>query len=273
MKNKEKERIMTPNGVRKVGQKYFGKCAICGKFGELSKEHIPPRCTFNKERFNLVTGNELLTNGELLWTEDKKLNTITIQGGIAYYSLCSTCNTNTGLLYTNAYKDFIMALHSILVNNNFKVNDCIKITIPRIKPLNIFKQIVSMFNTIYPEIFKIKNFDMEKYLLDKNELKFCDGIYFYIFLTKNITRIPWQGQGNVITGNFNILSEICHYPLGIIMSVDKELEGETCINSFSVYDYDEEADYEDTIFLRERNLTIARDYRTKEELKNIVDDK
>ena len=262
-----------PKGVRKVGQKYFGKCAICKKFAELSREHIPPRCAFNKGRYKVLDGMEVIKKGGLPWVDNKETNSVIRQGGYYKYSLCQLCNRKTGQFYANAYKDFVYILHNAFVSYNFKTNDLISIKL-KIKPLNIIKQIISIFNTINPGVFEKHGLDIEKFLLNKENKDFCNDINFYIFLTKDGTIIP--SQAICFLGNPKplILSEMCHYPLGIIMTIDSVKDDETCcINNFLEYEYDEEVEMELKIYVRERNLTFVGDYRTKEELKNIVDDK
>lgn len=274
MKDNFKDSIILPKGVRKISKKYFGKCAICKKQGELSKEHIPPRSAFNKGRYKVANGLDILKSKGLPWVDNENVNSKIIQGGFATYSLCHDCNNKTGLYYANAYKEFVYALHSVLVSSSYKANDLIKIRIDKIKPLNIFKQIVSMFNSINPSLFTKQGFDIEKFLLEKEEATFCNNIYFYIFLTENGVVIPLQAKALINKPSYLlILSEITHYPLGIIMSIDSKLEAESCcINDFLNYDYDQEACLDLNLYFRERNLTFANDYRTKKEL-DILDDK
>src|SRR5580692_6737908 len=42
-----------------------GRCRICGKDGALTKEHIPPRASGNKERFSSHSFEEWIGNNSL----------------------------------------------------------------------------------------------------------------------------------------------------------------------------------------------------------------
>ena len=43
-------------------ERHYGRCALCGKEGELTFEHIPPRSAFNSHRTKMYTGDQLLAD-------------------------------------------------------------------------------------------------------------------------------------------------------------------------------------------------------------------
>jgi len=45
--------------------RHIGPSRICGRTTELTREHIPPRSAFNKERVEYSDGDELLEDGLL----------------------------------------------------------------------------------------------------------------------------------------------------------------------------------------------------------------
>lgn len=265
---KSEDYTIIDKNVRKIGNKYFGKCVICEKEKELTREHVPPRCAFNKYNFDMTDGFDLMTSDTLPWENTENIKTTIIQGGLYYYAMCKDCNTKMGSLYTRAYKNFVSGLHSIFANNEIQTNDYVEITKAKIKPLNIYKQIVSMFNTLNPDFFQGRNFNVGKFLLDKEDNNFCKDVHFYIFLSRNVHKVPLQIQGYFDGQKFvaHFLSEIVHYPLGIIMSVDKELDKEACIDSFLTFKYNEEIEADMNLFVRERNLPTIGDYRTQQQI-------
>ena len=266
MKN---ESSFIKNGVIQIGKKYFGRCAICKKQTELTKEHIPPRSAFNKNTVKVTSGFDMIKK-EGYPIVNENLRGRIVQGGYSVYSLCRSCNNLTGQYYGNAYREFISGIHQDLCLKTIMVNSKVSVCV-KIKPLNIFKQIVSMFCSVNPGVFK--NIDIEKFLLNKMQKNFPSKLYFYIFVTQDGAVIPVQAQHRNVGGEgcLYILSEISHYPLGIIMS-DKELKNEICcINHFLNFDYDEEVEMKLEMFYRERNVMIVQDYRTKDELRKAIE--
>ena len=74
----------------------FGKCHLCGKYAELTFEHVPPKSANNKDRAKLLTGKEIFDTKKLRTGES--LRYINQQQGAGNYTLCKECNNNTGLV-------------------------------------------------------------------------------------------------------------------------------------------------------------------------------
>ena len=79
------------------------RCRLCGQVGDLTKEHLPPKSSGNKERLHMLTFDD--------WLHDKldanpEMNHKTEQVGVFGYTICRTCNTLTGINYGNEYKDW-----------------------------------------------------------------------------------------------------------------------------------------------------------------------
>ena len=247
----------------KIGNKIFGKCVICKQQKELTKEHIPPKCSFNKDTVKAYNMFEIIEKDILPWEKDKFSKYELHQGGYSKYCLCKECNNKTGALYTKAYRTFAWGLHEVIVRAQLQTNQYLDISKARIKPLNIIKQIISNFNSLNPDFFQNYNFNVKEFLLNANNRQFLSNVHFYIYLTKSFIQLPIQGQFNVITGKNLMCSEIAHYPLGIIMAIDCELDNECCIDDFLKYEYDQEADIACSIQMKERIFPFIRDYRTK----------
>ena len=80
-----------------------GHCRLCGVDATLTKEHIPPRSSGNKDRTTKLTLDNWIKDG----LENNPASRHTIeQGGIFGYTLCRPCNSLTGSLYGNEYKNW-----------------------------------------------------------------------------------------------------------------------------------------------------------------------
>ncbi len=69
----------------------MGTCHLCGSYGELSFEHLPPKKAFNNcsvKHYNYFMG---ITQGNY--------NNQISQKGLGGYTLCKSCNGNTGSWY------------------------------------------------------------------------------------------------------------------------------------------------------------------------------
>jgi len=86
-------------------QKVSGRCRLCGKTCELTREHIPPKESGNKHR--------TIDHSVLQWLENQKLDIQPgdgkkQQGGVYGYTLCGNCNSLTGTLYGGEYQKWAL---------------------------------------------------------------------------------------------------------------------------------------------------------------------
>jgi hypothetical protein len=82
-----------------------GRCRICGRVAQLTKEHIPPRNSGNKQRYSSHSFDEWIERNSLEIPDAGRIH----QGGIYGYTLCSTCNSLTGARYGGEYKTWVAA--------------------------------------------------------------------------------------------------------------------------------------------------------------------
>ena len=75
-----------------MAKKYQGKCALCGKEGKLSFEHIPPQAAFNTSPSRVVTGDKLLDDTHRLPWDMDGLRYSNLQQGMGLFSICEDCN-------------------------------------------------------------------------------------------------------------------------------------------------------------------------------------
>lgn len=85
-----------------AGRKGPGFCAICGQFGELTRDHVPPQgCVY-------ITNAVLSRLTMDSQSTGKQRDSIFIQGGLKFQTLCGTCNNDRlGLHYDPELKHFV----------------------------------------------------------------------------------------------------------------------------------------------------------------------
>ena len=86
--------IMKKLGDRQMGKKEIGYCHICGCYGELSYEHIPPENALNTNKAIIYTGDDVIKR-----YKGEKSKYICRQQGMGKFSLCENCNNKTGSWY------------------------------------------------------------------------------------------------------------------------------------------------------------------------------
>ena len=69
-----------------------GYCHICGKYGKLSFEHIPPQKALNNNKALVYTGENAIKRYK---GENAKYKNQ--QQGMGGFTLCDNCNNNTGI--------------------------------------------------------------------------------------------------------------------------------------------------------------------------------
>ena len=92
--------------------KQYGTCHICGKYGKLSFEHVPPRKAYNEKPAHMAKGEEFIRNITKANFEDIK--TRIYQRGSGDYTLCEECNNDTGSWYGKSYLDWVYQAVAII---------------------------------------------------------------------------------------------------------------------------------------------------------------
>ena len=142
------------------------------------------------------------------------------------------------------------------------------LTIKNIKPLQIFKQVMTMFCDINSGL--MGDDSLKGYLLDKANRSFKRDRY-HLYAHIHAGALERMNGIMVQATNYGIitLSEISTYPLGFTLYIDKprnyKPEGVE-ITAFSEWDYEDETDVKIIIPKLECNTVFSGDYRTKEEI-------
>lgn len=257
--------------------KQQGKCALCRKEGELTFEHIPPRAAFNSTPAKPVSGDKIIGDDDRMPWDITGLPYQNQQKGMGKYSLCKKCNNDTGTWYGYEYSRFAHITHSFLLGDS--VYQAQGVEIKQVRPLQLIKQVLSMFCSInnfedkridYLRAFVL---DKEATSLDKSKYKLC----MYFTRSKLLKYAPLS----VIIGSTlkkyeaMAVSEITAYPLGFILYFDptstwtyKGID----ITGFADCMYDDICTVTLPLCIYEVNDIFPTYYRTKEEVLACVEE-
>lgn len=224
----------------------FGKCHLCGKYAELTFEHVPPKSANNKDRAKLLTGKEIFDTKKL--RTGKSLRYINQQQGAGNYTLCKECNNNTGDWYAKEYIKFANEIGYILTNQiDLNASKGIVLDSNKLYFQRIIKQVLCMFlSTIQPE-YAIEFKDIRDYVLNKDATKFDNSKYrINMYLLKKY-EISHSGViGLLVKDNETaIIRKIAImnlYPIGFILEIDppeKNIDDVTDVTKFTTLKYDE----------------------------------
>ncbi len=255
-----------------MAKKHFGKCALCRQESKLTFEHIPPASAFNSTPSKPVIGDKILFDEDRLPWDTSGLHFDNQQSGMGKFSLCKTCNNNTGSWYVNDYSLFAHIIHCAFQDPAMK--NMGGIGIKDIHPLRFIKQVVSMFCSINncddERLDSLRDFVLNKTQkgIDKSKYKIC--MYFtksmltkYVPITA-ILKMNEKGRCESIA-----LTEITAYPFGFILYFSPtetwKYDGFD-ITEFADIDYDKLATIEMPLTIYEVNDIFPTYFRTKEEI-------
>ena len=152
-----------------------GYCAVCGNFGKLSFEHVPPQAAFNNKPIFIQTYEHLSDSNPFL--HGKKM---TSNKGFGGYTLCELCNKTTGSWYA---KDFaIFAQQGMEIINKAEPKHFIK-GVYLIKPLNVIKQILTMFMSADKGGHLRSQKSLVNFILKKEETGFPEKYSIFLYST------------------------------------------------------------------------------------------
>lgn len=221
-------------------KKQEGYCHICGKYGELSFEHIPPETALNKNRAIVYTGNDVIKK-----YKGEKSRYINQQQGMGKYTLCASCNNITGSWYVPAYsdvaEDIARSLHS---NKQLTHGDIVEFSFSRLPVLAFAKQVITMFCSLLP-VEEVKRLGFDTFLLDKESNHINKALFdLRMYLTPLNVGQLMVGPSSVIhkaeTGfETTIACDIGVYPFGFILNLTPEtpIEYGTSIMDFFDAEY------------------------------------
>lgn len=197
----------------------IGPCHLCGVHTELTFEHSPPKAAFNKNPIFMQGHEQLFETASPLFGKSSKS-----QRGFGGFTLCKSCNNNTGDWYAQDYTNFAQqgmgVLQSVAANSkNPTAPKWVEATY-RIKPLNVLKQALVMFTTadkagVFREDMGLRNFILHR---NSTALPKKYKIFMYHTLSKHSRQ---QGYAVVYdSGNINHWAEVSFKPFGFLLTID-----------------------------------------------------
>lgn len=145
-----------------MSRKHTGICHICGKEGELTSEHIPPRNALNNQSAKMYSGDGLIKR-----MQGEKSKYEIQQAGAGKYSLCASCNNNTGQWYAPAYNLMAKATAwNLQKAPKLQHGDIFAFTTKEFSALEFVKQVITMFCSMLP-YSEVKRLGFDKLILDK----------------------------------------------------------------------------------------------------------
>ncbi len=240
-----------------------GTCHICGCYGPLSFEHIPPHAAFNDRPVIRVEFEQAMSLGP-----DEQAKGPKQQKGMGGYTLCARCNNNTGAWYGNQFVSWCYQGMDMLVRTNGKPT---LIYLNYIFPLQVLKQIVTMFFSVTHEGFRKPHEELVRFVLNPEKRYLSPKYRFFVYynITGNL-----RTSGIVAAMNLGksrkptVMSEITFPPFGYLMTIDSEPPDERLIEitHFARYDYNQFVVMPLQLPVLPTHTLIPGDYRDKKQI-------
>src|ERR1700730_13706241 len=256
----------TVGGVCMAKQSQVGNCHICGTYGTLSFEHVPPRAAFNSQRTLMIGFDKFLASENL----DNIRGGRAQQRGVGAYTLCPKCNNDTGAWYGSAYAEWAYQAMQIVIGTRGKPT----LEYPyNLFPLRVLKQVICMFFSVNSVAFRNNKPDLVRFVLNKESTHFLDYIRIYVFYTF-VNRMRMAGVSGVVRGfgsghsRVHVFSEITFPPFGFVMSVANKPPPEAAFSEISEFSQFNYVDWRAGITMKLPLMPIYTgfpgDYRTRE---------
>lgn len=216
-----------------------GNCALCGEFKKLSFEHVPPVAAFNSKPIFIQSHEHLTDQSSYVFGKKSRSNK-----GFGGYTLCETCNNNTGDWYARDFAEF--AHQGMEIIQETEPQYIIK-GIYKIKPLNVIKQILTMFMSADKSGHLQSQKDLVEFLLNKKSVGMPEkyGIHLYSTLSP---KKRMMGYSVVYDPKLGVQkwSEINFQPFGYLLAEEsKPAHKHMCdITNFGNINYDKELSVE-----------------------------
>lgn len=241
-----------------------GVCHLCGGYGKLSFEHVPPKAAFNHlptMRLELSETFHLEREGETRGRKARK--------GAGDFTLCERCNNNTGGWYARDYADFCYQAADYILSND----GAPALIYPYyIFPLRIIKQIITMVASVEGEHFSQSDSELTTFVLDRDRRYLAP--HYRVFLYFNLEGVRRRvGRGVTKVHLFDSFRtqqvvEVSHFPFGFVFTSDGTRPADNLveITHFSRYEYDVFEVIQLQLPDLPTHLGIPLDYRSREEI-------
>lgn len=246
-----------------------GHCHICGAFGKLTFEHVPPRSAFNNSRVTRSTFEEALASlhDRVSGIPPDPSRGRYQQRGSGAFTLCGSCNSKTGDWYAGHFAEWCVQAMDILARTNGRP---ILIYLNYLRPLPILKQIITMFFSANSERFAQGHPDLVRFVLNRDSRFLPRRFRIYVYYTLGDSRSAGvTGMINLTTGYTRLVSEISAPPIGYVMTIDEDAPPDPRlieITHFVRYEYYDVIQSEVKMSVLPVASPFPADYRTHEEI-------
>lgn len=246
-----------------------GNCSLCGSFCTLTFEHVPPRAVFNKTtRYQSVLFEEILQSTNFL---EGKFKGRIEQGGVGYYSLCTTCNSFLGLNYVNAYISYSNSFIGLAKKKDYSYFEFV---MHHFEAAKVLKQIVSMFISLNTWQFSENYPELRNYVLrpENKNLPSRFRIFTYLNTEGQLRNNRFSVVGNFQSNQSILATELAFPPLGHVMTIDFEgtLPLLYEVTWFKEVAYDEQVSVEFKVNRLPTYSPFPLDYRTRETIESAI---
>lgn len=253
-------------------ERQSGTCHICGNYLPLTYEHLPPRSAFNDETAHIFD--------YLDWTardaEGNMSGGTTQQRGWGAYTLCESCNNNTGSWYVPALTQ--MARSGLAVLTQLTPDEIADqrrgeiqgatVEFSEIYPLRFLKQIITMLLSANHAQFGIDHPELTSLVLNRRQTGLSERYKFYLsFFRGPLGRMI--GSAKYFNGrSWSNRSEVAFPPFSYIMTIDspEPILPVGDISNFANYDYDERVDMQLELVVGFGHTPIPGDFRTSADI-------
>jgi hypothetical protein len=148
-----------------------GECAICSSHHKLSFEHVPPQAAFNDKPIYIKNFTHFDESSKYFGKQMRS------NRGFGSFTLCESCNKNTGSWYAKDFAKFAEQGMDIL---NATSLSYVRGTYV-IKPLNVIKQIATMFMSADKSGHLRSKGSLVNFILNKESNQFPNDLRIYIY--------------------------------------------------------------------------------------------
>ena len=245
----------------------IGHCHLCGEYGKLSFEHVPPESAFNDRKVVTPDAKRVFELRDL--DELRNLSGKQSQRGQGGYTLCGRCNRLTGHWYGANYAAWVYQGADYLRRSSGPM----QLAYPfHLLPLRVIKQVACMFFSVNSPQFRAAHPALKQFILNKEAKYLPPGIQVYVgYLQSDRSRaagVTGSMQLDEISGmtRLRIYSEISFPPFSYILSIESPPpEHEMLdITFFGNYGYDEFATLQLPIPMLSVYTPFPGDFRNRE---------
>jgi hypothetical protein len=214
-----------------------GHCRVCGAYGQLSQEHVPPKRAFNGMPYIRLDLEQAMALGPDEVPEGPKR-----EGGIRFHTLCRQCNNDFGGWYARAFVEWCYQGMTILQRSDGRPR---LVYAHHVYPMRVIKQIITMFFSVNSDQFRKTPIgeSLVWLLRNREEKGLPRGVRFYAYFNwlGRLRYNPISSVSDFNKGQVNVFSEITYPPFGYVMSLGTEAPDSRLfdITHFAWSDYDE----------------------------------